>query len=299
MATNPMQRKARNSFLLGVVLTLIVAMIAIGLLFMQLKKLQDEKKELEASYVSVLVLNNNVESGQEITASDYTIKQTTKDTAPTNSISVSDLGETTIAKINLASGTVLAADMLYIDATETSDDLRKQEYNAIVLPMDLQTGDYVDIRLMLPTGQDYIVVSKKQVEIPQIAGVDSSDTIWMNLTEGEILMLSNAIVDAYKINGSKLYATKYVEPGIQEASKTTYAVSGEVGTLIENDPNIVAEALAALRARYNSSFRSDYINPAISNQTDAKSSEESGMNESITKSQTSREEYLQSLSAGY
>ncbi len=55
----------------------------------------------------------------------------------------------------------------------TSDDVRKQEYNVIVLPTQIQTGDYVDIRLSMPNGQDYIVASKKNVEIPVIDGVDS------------------------------------------------------------------------------------------------------------------------------
>ena len=39
MASNPMQRQARNSFLLGMVLTLIIAAIIVALIFMQIKKL--------------------------------------------------------------------------------------------------------------------------------------------------------------------------------------------------------------------------------------------------------------------
>ena len=37
MATNPMQRKARNSFLLGMLITLVIAGAIIALLFIQLK----------------------------------------------------------------------------------------------------------------------------------------------------------------------------------------------------------------------------------------------------------------------
>ena len=37
MATNPMQRKARNSFLIGVLLTLVIAGAVITLLILQLK----------------------------------------------------------------------------------------------------------------------------------------------------------------------------------------------------------------------------------------------------------------------
>ena len=41
MAVNPMQRKARNSFLLGMIATLLITGAIIVLLFLQLKKLND------------------------------------------------------------------------------------------------------------------------------------------------------------------------------------------------------------------------------------------------------------------
>ncbi len=44
------------------------------------------------------------------------------------------------------------------------------------------------------------------------------NTVWLNLTEDEILNMSCAIVEAFQIPGSKLYATKYTEPGMQDAA---------------------------------------------------------------------------------
>ena len=49
--------------------------------------------------------------------------------------------------------TVITTDMITKSDTAITNDLRIQEYNVFVLPMDLQTGDYVDLRLMLPSGQ--------------------------------------------------------------------------------------------------------------------------------------------------
>ena len=45
MATNPMQRKARNSFLLGMLVMLLISGIIIALLFIQL--MNKTKKEQE------------------------------------------------------------------------------------------------------------------------------------------------------------------------------------------------------------------------------------------------------------
>ena len=75
MATNPMQRKARNSFLLGMVVMLLISGLIIAFLFIQLKnKMDKEKAELQAS-VQAYVLNQDVSSGQVITT-DMLTKQT-------------------------------------------------------------------------------------------------------------------------------------------------------------------------------------------------------------------------------
>ena len=202
-----------------------------------------------------------------------------------------------IAKISMTRGTVLSREMIYIDETVTGNDVRKQEYNMFLLPTDLVTGDYVDVRLLLPSGADYIVVSKKQVEIPNIAGVDSTDTISIELSEDEINTLSNAIVEAFKVNGAKLYVNKYTEPGIQEPATPTYPVNYDVMQLINSNPNIVDEARQALWERYNNSYqRNEVINPAVSNE-EADSNYQSSMNDSISNSVTTRQEYLEGLSA--
>ena len=304
MATNPMQRRARNSFLLGMLIsTIILGVIIAGLVYMMMN-LKNEQQELQAA--TVYMLNKDVQSGSEVSTDDLTPVQVAKDIAPTNAASLTTItqaetkngddgdSQKVVAKIKMSKGTIVTTDMLGLEDTQ-GNDVRKQEYNTIVLPMDLITGDFVDIRLLLPSGQDYIVVSKKKVEIPQIAGVDSTDTITMELAEEETLALSNAIVEAYMINGSKLYAAKYTDAGNQEAADPTYSVNGEVAMLVENDSNIVDDAKNALRARYNRNLRENYINSVISTQEDATESERTKMQESITNSQTSREQYLQSL----
>ena len=305
MATNPMQRKARNSFLLGMLLMLIITGAIIAFLILQLTNMKREERELEASYVTVYTLNKNVDSGEEVTESDFTITQVTNATAPTDYLTPSDLGTNMIAKISMTTGTVLSKEMIYVDETVTGNDVRKQEYNMFILPSDLETGDYVDIRLQLPSGTDYIVVSKKKVEIPVISGIDSTDTISLELSEDEINTLSNAIVDAFRVNGARLYVNKYTEPGIQEASTPTYPVSQEVLELINGNPNIVQEARNALWNRYNAvdssgvqtqvEQRNNVINPAVSGE-DADSNYEANMEESITNSITTRQEYLEGLS---
>lgn len=65
MATNPMQRKARNSFLLGMLIMLLITGIIIGILGFQLIKIKQKEKEEKASLVTVYVLSKNLRSGED------------------------------------------------------------------------------------------------------------------------------------------------------------------------------------------------------------------------------------------
>ena len=168
-----------------------------------------------------------------------------------------------------------------------TNDLRVQEYNMIKISSQIASEDYIDIRLRMPSGLDYIVISKKKIEIPQIEGVDSLNTIWMKLTEDETVSLSNAIVEAYKMKGAMLYTAKYVEPGTQEKATPTYVPSTETINLITQNPN-----------RYQT-YRSirDSINSEVSNvdEDDAKTGVESGVAKDISTTTEQRKSYLDSL----
>ena len=197
-----------------------------------------------------------------------------------------------VAKVDLNTNTVITSSLLSRSNEVTTNDLRKEEYNVIALPVDLAPGDYVDVRLMLPNGQNYIVTSKKEVKIPVVNGQYLADTIQMNLTEEEILLLSCAIIENYQIEGSKLYATRYTEAGVQSAATVTYYPNNEVQTLLSNDPNVVRKAINGIVAK-RQAIR-DAINASVS---------KDGKDENIgTKSETSitstieqRKNYLQTL----
>ena len=360
MAINPMQRKARNSFLLGMLLMLVIAGAVVALLIVQLKNYRDKELEEQRASVNIAVLNQDVKSGQVITADMLDTQTVNRNYIPENAIGdaatldnynlqdkegnmvttrynedddTSELYITidnqehrleqeeetgnyfitrnnekeyielnsvpVVAKVDMSKNTILTRELVAKADNISSDDVRKQEYNMIVLPTQIETGDYIDIRLSLPSGQDYIVVSKKEVTIPDVAGVPSEDTIWVNLSEAEIIMLNNAIVEAYRIDGAKLYANIYTDPGMQTAAITTYTPSREVAELINDNPNIIDRAKSELSSRYNANQRNNVINQAIQN--NAENGDEnvsSAVEEEITTTKENRKDYLDGLSAG-
>ena len=300
MASNPMQRKARNSFLLGVFITMIIASLVIGFLLWRMYQQNEEKEVLENAKVTVYVLAKNVTSGANVKINELKAIDVTSDAVPTSAITTLNYStivtENSLYKIDLPAGTVLSEDMIVESEDVTADDTREQEFNMIILPTYLEIDDYVDIRLRLPSGQDYIVVSKKKV-------IDANEiTMWIRLSEDEILTLSNAIVEAYQIDGTLLYATTYVEPGIQAAASVTYVPSVSVAQLINADPNVVQTAKEELAKRYNNSTlysgRTDIINQAIGSAGDqAQANVSTGTQASIETQKETRSNYLKELEA--
>ena len=298
MATNPMQKKARNSFILGVLITFLIMAIVVAFLLYSMLNMKKAEEERQASLVITYALKTDVKSGDTIDASKLATVATDKSAAPANTVKASALTENTIAKIDLTKGTIITDSMITESDSPLTNDLRVQEYNMIKISSQIASEDYIDIRLRMPSGLDYIVISKKKIEIPQIEGVDSLNTIWMKLTEDETVSLSNAIVEAYKMKGAMLYTAKYVEPGTQEKATPTYVPSTETINLITQNPNVVQEAKTAMYNRYQT-YRSirDSINSEVSDvdENQATSGVESGVAKDISTTTEQRKSYLDSL----
>ena len=301
MATNPMQRKARNSFLLGVFITLLIVIIA-GVLFYILflkDKLNTVSENEAVAYVYKLKKGIDVESGGKITNDMVETVKTNANVVPSDVILAKvkddsgrliDLAfpEDYKSKIALKQGTVLGAGMLYKDDL-TENSLRLVEFNMITLPSTLYVGQYIDVRIAFPTGEDYIVLSKKCVQ------TINGETIGLYLTETEIETMSAAIVDAYMTKSSNIYLAKYVEPGIQTDAQGTYMVKQSILEQMTRNPNIVSEASSELASRWNSggSLTRIKIEETLSNYNqDGLTNIEEKMEEQIRKS---KELYLSGL----
>ena len=315
MAMNPMQRRARNSFLIGFLVALIIMALVVILLLYKIQGINEEFENLKALQKTVFIANDYIQSGTEVTIDSFKSDTIQTGVAREDLITTDDFeyideqtGEIILkydsdgnpmekkmmVKTNIPAGTVITRDMLEELDDQTTADQRIQEYNMIILPTLLTNGDYIDVRLQLPEGEDYIVVSKKKVIYTDEA------TVWLKMKEDEILSLGNAIVEAYTIPGSKLYATTYSEAGRQAAATPTYPVSQAVLNLINTNPNVLKEAKDGLWQRYNDQEqvdqRNNHINSALSDYYGSmKESVEAGLQEEITKRQEARQEYVESL----
>ena len=134
-------------------------------------------------------------------------------------------------RTNITAGTVVSYDML-MEFPQTSDE-RAFDVITKFNPIGLEPNDFVDIRFSMPNGEDYIALSHKRVE-----GVYSG-VLKLVMNEFDIMVYNSLIVDQILFKGSIIYATKYIEPGGQEAAIENYPVSSDVLTILYNDPNAI------------------------------------------------------------
>ncbi|BCJ93084.1 hypothetical protein acsn021_06530 [Anaerocolumna cellulosilytica] len=133
-------------------------------------------------------------------------------------------------KIDLKAGFYLTKDML-LDY-DLTDDMRKLDVVFNEIPIGLEVGDYIDVRISMPLGQDFCAMPHKKV-----VAINGS-TIKLIVTEKDCYTYESMKTDLSIYSATKIYATQYVEAGIQEASIAYYPVTLEVLETLIKDPNI-------------------------------------------------------------
>ncbi|NUU79477.1 SAF domain-containing protein [Paenibacillus xylanilyticus] len=261
-----LRKQSRQMIYAGLTGAGAVGLIFGGYVIYNVMTMNDTRSEMESRYASAYeqkeaellqqwntgaqgwVTVRDIEAGEPILHEDIKLIAVPDAQAPRNLWSSTKQMEGQVAKIELKKGTAITTEMVYED-TPAPADLRNRELQVVLLPSSLEQGDNIDIRIQFPTGQDYILLSKKKVERLNAA------TLWITMTEEEILSLSSAIVDAY-LHKASIYALTYVEPQFQTAAIPTYPANSEVLKLLESDPNIVRRAEQELSRQVRSSLES-------------------------------------------
>ena len=160
-------------------------------------------------------------------------------------MTIDDIGMRAV--VDIATNDPIMKNM--VTSVEIADDSRIYEVLAAHLMLTQAENDVVDVRILFPNGEDYLLLSKKTIMNLSLSG--SSFNTYMN--EDEILRFASAMVDAYTTTGTKIYTVQYVESNMQSDGIPNYPVKAAVLDLINNDPNIIdkAEQTLNLDARYN------------------------------------------------
>lgn len=184
----------------------------------------------------VYTVSGAVKAGDEITEDQIT----------TMSLPSSMITETYIAdpseaigqiyKVAINPGTPLTTDMLM--SQEITDTTRDFDITVDRCTVGLTAGDYADLRITLPYGDDYVVLSHLRIESI------GAQTFKVYLDERQWHTYQGALVDCYlhADQGTTIYLAKYIEPGVQKPAEEYYAVPKNIEAIMMLDPNIVDKA---------------------------------------------------------
>ena len=170
------------------------------------------KKFIKTYMQNVAVLTRDVIQGEVITEDMLKDVSVHKSTVPSGVLSSAGVVGS-VANFNIPANIPLTSTM--VTSEILAGDVREQELNTVLMPSDINIGDFIDIRLMYPNGTDYVVLAAKQVKNV------TETTMWIDIGEDERLLLNGAIVDSFLKQGSKLYATKYIDAATQKPGSST------------------------------------------------------------------------------
>jgi hypothetical protein len=234
----------RKNIFLIVSAILLLCVIGLGCyLFYYTKLSESSVKKEQGDLISVYTAMDSIQHGQIITSS-MLVEAKTEFIGEESFYSTLDcIGK--IAIVDIPKGMTLMQNMYRLP--ELSPDDREVECEIISLSDNLIENDYVDLRLMLPNGEDYIVLAKKGVHNLYRSEDEQEEVCYLWLSEEEILYYSSAVVDAYLYQGACLYTTKYIEPTIQEASIVTFVPSLGTIEMMKENPNLYEIAVNKLK----------------------------------------------------
>lgn len=139
-----------------------------------------------------------------------------------------------VFKIAVNPGTPITTNMTM--AEDIADSARDRDIILDRMTVGIRAGDYIDIRMTMPYGDDYVVLSHKRIQ--EI----NENTIKLYLDELEWATYQGAMID-YWLNqqyGVTLYADRYIEPGVQNEAIAYYAVPENIAALVKKNPNILS-----------------------------------------------------------
>ena len=242
-----MKRKKRNRMLIMIVVIVFLALIICS--FFEYSKIQDLKAanimyqtELSNNQQTVYVATDLINAGDIVTdtGENANVEKQTVYTGLESYNYITESEMNTRAKVDIAAGVPVMYNM--VTDVVVDNDTRDYEISVANLTTDQKENDVVDIRVIFPNGEDYVILSKKQ-----ITNLNLENCVFTSqLNEEEILRFASAIVDAYMTTGARIYTTRYVEENIQETSTPNYPVRETTIALINSDPNVVTKATETL-----------------------------------------------------
>lgn len=175
----------------------------------------------------VVTVDREIGPGEILTDEDLKIIEVEEELIPLGAFTNPEEIIGKKAWINLTPKVILQPALFYQNRPELMEN--EQEIVLHKLPDNLQSGDYVDVRIQFPSGHDYCVLSHKQVS----NFWQEKNMISLGLSEPERVRMGSAQTDVATYERAYLYLTIYPQAVDMPDTTVRYPVSGSVQGLYE------------------------------------------------------------------
>lgn len=186
------------------------------------------------------IVRADIKAGREVKESDLEPVDIPVSMAGSLVTNLKDI-EDKYYKLDLSQGTALALDMLMYD--ELEDSMRIHDIVTDENPIGITEGKYVDIRISMPLGEDFVAMSHKRVY-----GINDG-VLKLAVNEMDIHVYNSMMVDKILYPGTRIYAVEYAQPSAQRPAERYYPVTKNVLEIIQKDPNLSSELRSDAVAR--------------------------------------------------
>lgn len=193
--------------------------------------------EAEVTMATQVVAARPIQAGTVIDADDLMTVAVAEEAAVANTVAIEDVvGMKT--RFDMDQLLPVTIPML-ADVDDAGHGQRLYEFDYVKLPFVLSVGDVIDVRILFPNGQDYVVLAKKEViHYERQAENTHEGLLSLMVEEEEVLRMSSALVDAILTETAELYTVRYVDPVNQAAANISYPVNRSVLSILEKNPNL-------------------------------------------------------------
>ena len=224
------------------IIFLICSALAGGILsgfeYQLLKNYHQELKEvigqLNSYEKEVYVANGEIACGTVISEENVRKEVRYMDWQTKDLFSEKDFGKQLMTDVS--DGDCLLLNMV----VPVTENIREVFLSEVEIAQHLTSGNRIDIRIRYANAEDYIVLSNKCM-----ISYDDVNGIVLRLTEEEILLLSSAVADESRYDGTNLYAVKYPEKEQMEVGEINYIPNKEILEMfgLENTKGVLRTAL--------------------------------------------------------
>ena len=172
---------------------------------------------------TVYEVSSKVYSGTEIKAED--LIEVSVPVSTLDKTSITDMTDLVghFYKIDIEPGTILSTDVLMAEK-ETTHPTMDKVISVRSLPINTIKGSYIDIRAIMPNGEEIIIYSHKRIKDLY------SNSIVLEFSEEENLIWNSVLLDlaAYEGKGFMVFVTNYINPGLDTDKVAWYPIQKDL-----------------------------------------------------------------------